>query len=314
MASSETLLDPGRITPNPENPRLIFRAADLQALQDSIKLQGILVPLTVYQDGRDYVILDGERRWRCALKLGLPRVPVIVQSKPDRFQNIMMMFAIHGARADWDPLPTAYKLKELEDEFTERLGRRPTETELAEVASMSRGQVRRMRQLLALPQEYRAELLGELEKPRSQQILTVDHVLEASKGAAALRDKGVIDRKEEEDLRRALVDKFKGKVETDTVKPRQLMRIARAVEREEVEITTARKVSRRLINEPRYTIESAFQQSVEQVDFEHGTEQLAQRLEARLDEHAKREYEVGQVLRDALARVERAIRRTLRSS
>lgn len=312
MASSETLLDPNRITPNPENPRLIFRAEELQALQDSIKLQGILVPLTVYENGRDYVILDGERRWRCALKLGLPRVPVIVQSEPDRYQNIMMMFAIHGARADWDPLPTAFKLEELEAEFTRRQGRRPTESELAEVASMSRGQVRRLRQLLALPEEYKDELVEELEKPRSQQTLTVDHVLEASKGAAALRNRGVIDRSEEDELRRALVDKFKSKFETDTVKPRQLMRLARAVEREEVEVSAARKVARRLIAEPSYTIEKAFKQSVEQVDFEHGAEQLAQRLEARLQEHEEREYEVGEALRHALAALEKAIRRTLR--
>lgn len=313
MTSSETLLDPNRISPNPENPRLIFRATDLQALQDSIKLQGILVPLTVYEDGRSYVILDGERRWRCAIKLGLPRIPVIVQSKPDRYQNIMMMFAIHGARADWDPLPTAYKLRDLEAEFTRRQDRRPTESELAEIASMSRGQVRRLRQLLALPDEYKDELLGELEKPRSQQTLTVDHVLEASKGAAALRNKGIIDRSEEDDLRRALVDKFKTRVETDTVKPRQLMRLARAVEREEVKVSAAHKVTRRLIDEPSYTIEKAFKQSVEQVDFEHATEQLAQRLEARLDEHKEREYEVGEPLHDALAQLEKAIRRTLRS-
>lgn len=39
-------------------------------------------------------------------------MPVIVQPKPDKLQNIMMMFAIHNARRDWDPLPTAYTLQE----------------------------------------------------------------------------------------------------------------------------------------------------------------------------------------------------------
>jgi len=307
------LIDPGRIAPNPENPRLIFRAGDLQSLQDSIKLQGILVPLTVYQDGRDYVILDGERRWRCSVKLSLPRVPVIVQSKPDRLQNIMMMFAIHNTRSDWDPLPTAYKLRELEEEFSKRHGRSPTEVELAEIASISRGQVRRLRQLLALPEDYRRELIDELEKPRSQQLLTVDHVLEASKGAAALRNRGVVDRDEEDELRRALVDKFKAKVVTDTVEPRQLLRIARAVHREEVGVQTARRVARRLIEEPQYTIQSAFAQSVEQVDFAHGTEQLAQRLEARLQEQDERGYEASSSLRHTLSRLESLIGRALRS-
>jgi ParB/RepB/Spo0J family partition protein len=103
MADNVALIDPKKIKPNPENPRLIFHADELQGLEDSIKLQGVLVPLAVYQDGSKYVILDGERRWRCALKLGLPRLPAIVQPKPDRLTNIMMMFAIHNARRDWVP-------------------------------------------------------------------------------------------------------------------------------------------------------------------------------------------------------------------
>ena len=142
MAESVTLLDPQHIKPNPENPRLIFHADELEGLQESIRLQGILVPLAVFQDGKRYVILDGERRWRCAVKLGLDRVPANVQPKPDRLQNIMMMFAIHNARSDWDPLPTAFKLQELEDEFAKRQGRAPTEIELAELASLTRGEVR----------------------------------------------------------------------------------------------------------------------------------------------------------------------------
>ena len=120
MAENVALLDPRNIAPNPENPRLIFREDELQGLQASIALQGILVPLSVFQSGRRFVILDGERRWRCAIKLGLDRVPAIVQPKPDRLQNIMMMFAIHNARRDWDPLPTALKLRDLESEFTKR--------------------------------------------------------------------------------------------------------------------------------------------------------------------------------------------------
>ena len=95
MADVVTLLDPGKLERNKDNPRLIFRQDDLDALQQSIADQGILVPLTVFKEGHGYRLLDGERRWRCAIKLGLSRVPVIVQPKPERLQNIMMMFAIH---------------------------------------------------------------------------------------------------------------------------------------------------------------------------------------------------------------------------
>lgn len=65
-------IDPRVLQRNPENPRLIFRADDLQHLEDSIKARGILVPLTVYEDAGNYFIMDGERRWRCAMRLASP--------------------------------------------------------------------------------------------------------------------------------------------------------------------------------------------------------------------------------------------------
>jgi ParB/RepB/Spo0J family partition protein len=136
VADVVTLLNPHSLDRNPDNPRLVFRQDDLESLEKSIADQGILVPLTVFREGKNYRLLDGERRWRCALKLGLSKIPVIVQPKPERLQNIMMMFAIHHARTDWDPLPTALKLQDLETEFQRRHGRTPTETELAGLASL----------------------------------------------------------------------------------------------------------------------------------------------------------------------------------
>src|SRR5258708_32580585 len=70
-----TLVDPHKLERNPDNPRLIFREEDMLALQDSIKDQGILVPLTVYASGNKYRLLDVERRLRSGIKLGLPTVP-----------------------------------------------------------------------------------------------------------------------------------------------------------------------------------------------------------------------------------------------
>ncbi len=308
------LVSPKRLRPNPENPRLIFRAEELRVLQDSIKNQGILVPLTVYRERAGFVILDGERRWRCALKLGLDRVPAIVQPKPAPLQNLMMMFAIHNQRQEWDPLPTAYKLRELEERIALDWDRSPTEAELAELASVSRGEVRRLKQLLALPQEYRDELMEELEKPREEQVLTVDHVLEATRGASALAKRGVIESgEEEEELRRAVVDKFKTEVLTSTVEPRLLARMARAVEREEISPRVAQRAVERIIHEPGYSIQQAYKSSVEAVDFSHGTEQLAARLTTRIQEQEAEEFEPTDALREALNALSASIKSFLRS-
>lgn len=307
-----TLIEPQKLKPNPENPRLIFRLEELKILQDSIEHQGILVPLTVYKEKQHFVILDGERRWRCALKLALDTIPAIVQPKPDALQNLMMMFAIHNQRQEWDPLPTAYKLLELEERVASEWGRQPTESELAELASIRRGEVRRLKALLALPQEYRDELMEELEKPRQNQVLTVDHVLEATRGAAALAKRGIVNQVEEEDLRRAVVNKFKVRRLTSTVEPRLLARIARAVEREEIPPKAAHKAALRIIQDPEYTVEDAFRSTVQASDFAHGTEQLAERLDARIHEHESEGLAPTDSLRQALGDLTRSIRRFLR--
>jgi ParB family transcriptional regulator, chromosome partitioning protein len=297
------------IEPNPENPRLIFHEDELETLSQSISKQGILVPLTVYQEGKKYKILDGERRWRCSLKLGLSTVPVIIQPKPDRMTNLMMMFAIHNARRDWDPLPTALKLEQLEDEFKKRHGMPPTETEISGIASLPRGEVRRLKKLLALPIHYRTELLAELEKPRSQQSLTVDHVIETTAGVEALQKRNIIEASEVEPLRQAIIQKFREKIIDSTVAPRKLSNLARAVEREEVSIAIARKSILKLQTKPSYTIKDVYEETVEQADLEHGVDQLANRLMLKLEELTERDVELSTKTIEVLQRLARAISR-----
>jgi ParB/RepB/Spo0J family partition protein len=306
------LVDPKALDRNPDNPRLIFRDEEMQALQDSIRAQGILVPLTVYSDGKIYRLLDGERRWRSALKLAMPRVPVIIQPKPERLANIMMMFAIHHAREDWDPLPTALKLRELEEEFRRRNERQPTEKELAGLASMSRGEVRRLKKLLALPQKYYDELLAELNKPRHEQVLTVDHVLEATNAAFALKKRGIVDSKGEDHVREAIVKKFRTKVINNTVAPRKLAKLARAVERGDLTVATARRVVDKIVSLSQYSVDDAFRDSVEQVDFEHNLTTLAERVARLITEHTERQYKLSDESREALVGLIRLIQRTLR--
>jgi len=303
LADVVTLLDPKKLQRNKDNPRLIFHKEDLDSLEKSIADQGILVPLTVFKDRNAYQLLDGERRWRCAIKLGLSRVPVIVQPKPERLQNIMMMFAIHHARKDWDPLPTALKLLDLQKEFVKRNQRQTNEAELAGLASLSRGEVRRLKKLLSLPENYRKELLKELEKPRSEQVLTVDHVIEATTAASQLKKKDVVDDREEDQLRRSIIAKFRSRVIDNTVAPRKLARLASAVGRGEVPLSLAKAVVKKLIELPKYDIDSAFRESVEQVDFEHQIEHLVDRLIVALEEHKRRGYKMSASLVEELARL-----------
>lgn len=73
----------GDLEPNLLNPRRIFDKYKLDVLEESIRANKILVPLTVFrnEDGKLY-ILDGERRWRCAVLIERGEVSVHLRSLP----------------------------------------------------------------------------------------------------------------------------------------------------------------------------------------------------------------------------------------
>jgi ParB/RepB/Spo0J family partition protein len=290
---------------------LIFRQDELLDLQKSIADQGVLVPISVYREGSKYILLDGERRWRCAVKLGLARVPAIVQPKPGRLQNIMMMFAIHNARRDWDPLPTAYKLRDLEAILTKQQGKRPTERGLAQVASLKVGEVRRLKRLLALPEVYRNELMEELKKPRSQQVITVDHVIEITKAATSLRKAAILEPAAEDRFHRAMLGKFRTGVLSNTVEPRKLARLSRAVRRGEVDRERASAVVNRLVRDDRFGVQQAFDESIAESDFTHATQQLVERLARQLGDLLERRYRLTAELRKSLETVAKRIHQIL---
>ena len=84
---------------NPHNPRLLFDEDPLETLKASISKVGILVPLTVYKaaGSSKFTILDGQRRWICAQRLGMPEVPINEVAEPSVAQNIVTMFQIRSA-------------------------------------------------------------------------------------------------------------------------------------------------------------------------------------------------------------------------
>lgn len=66
-----------------DQPRQVFDDAQLTALAESIKGQGILQPLLVRQKGDKYEIVVGERRFRAAFRARLDTVPAVVCTLSD---------------------------------------------------------------------------------------------------------------------------------------------------------------------------------------------------------------------------------------
>ncbi len=83
--SAYKLLPLHRVEPNPGQPRQNFDEEELNALADSIRVHGILQPLTVRETGDGYYqIIAGERRWRAARMAQLREVPAIVVEADDK--------------------------------------------------------------------------------------------------------------------------------------------------------------------------------------------------------------------------------------
>lgn len=77
--AGQVLLIPSEmIYPNPNQPRKAFNQEELVNLAISIRMNGILQPLTVRQIDKGYELVAGERRLRASRLAGLVTVPCIV--------------------------------------------------------------------------------------------------------------------------------------------------------------------------------------------------------------------------------------------
>jgi ParB family chromosome partitioning protein len=250
-----------RIDRNPENPRIIFRGEELNQLLKSIRARGMQVPISVYREGSRFVLIDGERRWRCALKLNWKTVPALIQKKPDTLTNLLLMFNIHALREQWDLLTMASKLPSIISLLQERNGRRPTETEIAEETSLKRSTIRRCKLLIDLPQHYIDEMLVELKKPKNEQKLTEDFFIEMERGLKTVERAmpQAFPDGDKDKARRVLIQKFRNGVIDNRTHFRHLPRIARA---EEVSEGIRLKALRSVFANNQYSIESGYQESV----------------------------------------------------
>jgi ParB/RepB/Spo0J family partition protein len=152
-----------RIERNPHNPRRLFDREPLNVLKESIGKVGVLVPITVYPKVETetnpatdrFVLLDGERRWRCVRELHVKLIPAIVVERPDEVRNILTMFAIHNLREDWQLMPTALKLRVLMDKLQET-----NERKLKSLTRLSLPQIRRCKILLSYPRVFQNRMLA----------------------------------------------------------------------------------------------------------------------------------------------------------
>lgn len=100
------------VRPDPEQPRKHFDEDEHKALVASVKTWGVLTPITVKANGKGYVIVAGERRFRAAKAAKLPTIPALV----DDGENTLAAATVENVmRLDLNPVEEGHAYRGLLD-------------------------------------------------------------------------------------------------------------------------------------------------------------------------------------------------------
>ena len=140
-------IDIEKIVPNPYQPRTEFNLEAIEELSQSIKLLGLIQPITVRPIGEgQYQIISGERRYRASKLAGIKTIPAYIRETDD---NGMLEMAIveNIQREDLDAIEVAVSFQRLIDECN------LTQEAMADRVGKKRATVTNYLRLLKLPAE-----------------------------------------------------------------------------------------------------------------------------------------------------------------
>jgi ParB family chromosome partitioning protein len=140
------------IEANPFQPRKEFDEAALDELSESIRLHGIIQPITVRKVGYGkYELVSGERRTRASIRAGLTTIPAYVRVAND--QSMLEMALIENIhREDLNAIEIAQSYKRLLEECSLK------QEELGDRIGKNRSTVTNYLRLLKLPEEIQIAL------------------------------------------------------------------------------------------------------------------------------------------------------------
>ncbi|KXX70175.1 ParB/RepB/Spo0J family partition protein [Flammeovirga sp. SJP92] len=137
---------------NPFQPRLEFQDEALKELADSIRVQGIIQPITVRKlTDQQYQIISGERRWRASKMAGLEKIPAYIKGANDT-QMLEMALIENIQREDLNPIEVAISYQRLIAECELK------QEELGDRVGKKRSTVANYLRLLKLPPEIQSGL------------------------------------------------------------------------------------------------------------------------------------------------------------
>ena len=143
----------GQIRPNPMQPRKEFRDDDLSDLESSLRVNGLIQPVTVRPapSGSGYELITGERRFRAAQRLNWTEIPAIVREIADK--DLLTLALVENLqRTDLNPIEEAEGYQLLMSSYS------MTQQETAEIVGKDRSTIANMLRLLTLPASVRRQV------------------------------------------------------------------------------------------------------------------------------------------------------------
>jgi ParB family chromosome partitioning protein len=141
-----------QVEANPFQPRTEFKEEELRELSESIKVHGVIQPITVRKMGFDsYQLISGERRTRASRLAGLTNIPAYIRLAND--QEMLEMALIENIqREDLNAIEVAISYKRLMDECS------LNQEQLGDRVGKNRSTVSNYLRLLNLPVNIQAAL------------------------------------------------------------------------------------------------------------------------------------------------------------
>lgn len=181
---------------NPFQPRADFNPQALEELAASIKVHGVIQPITVRKiSEKKYQLISGERRLRASKMAGMKDIPAYVRTAND--QEVVEMALIENIqREDLNAIEVALTYQRLIDECS------LTHENLAERLGKDRSTVTNYLRLLKLPPEIQKALRDKvLSMGHARAIISVPEIEKQLYVLKEINNKGLSVRKTEELVR-----------------------------------------------------------------------------------------------------------------
>ncbi|WP_293789021.1 ParB/RepB/Spo0J family partition protein [uncultured Pedobacter sp.] len=181
---------------NPYQPRTEFDQVALNELADSIKIQGLIQPITVRKlTANKYQLISGERRFRASKLAGLTQVPAYIRSANDQ-QMLEMALIENIQRENLNAIEVALSFQRMIDEVGLK------QEQLGERVGKNRTTVTNYLRLLKLPPAIQASIRDQrISMGHARALINVDGVDKQLFIHQEILEKGLSVRKVEELVR-----------------------------------------------------------------------------------------------------------------